>query len=102
MIIEVDEGFEPPDLSGPPVFKTGAIDHSANLPKTYILKNYFISFKIDYFSAIIHFLYFDHLIRIGKMQMDSMFRNHRTYIRASCWDQTNVLRITSALLYHLS
>lgn len=26
------EGFEPPDSCPSPVFKTGAIDHSANLP----------------------------------------------------------------------
>ena len=26
------EGFEPPDAFTSPVFKTGAIDHSANLP----------------------------------------------------------------------
>lgn len=27
-----DEGFEPPELLHPLVFKTSAIDHSANLP----------------------------------------------------------------------
>ena len=31
--IAVREGFEPPEPFSPPVFKTGAIDHSAISPK---------------------------------------------------------------------
>lgn len=34
--VAVREGFEPPEPFSPPVFKTGAIDHSAISPKNHI------------------------------------------------------------------
>ena len=46
------EGFEPPDPCGSTVFKTAAIDHSANLPENLRLQSYVKKMTVQLFRFV--------------------------------------------------